>query len=65
LQFDAVIITKDEDFATRRALSRSGPVIVWVRIGNCSNRALLAWFMPMSEQVLRRIEAGESIIEVI
>lgn len=30
----AVIVTKDEDFAARRARSRSGPAIVWLRYGN-------------------------------
>ena len=30
----AVIGTKDEDFAVRRALLDNGPQIVWLRIGN-------------------------------
>ena len=30
---EAVIITKDEDFAIRASVSKSAPAIVWVRIG--------------------------------
>jgi predicted nuclease of predicted toxin-antitoxin system len=38
---EEVIVSKDVDFAVRRMLSTSGPQIVWLRIGNCSNRALV------------------------
>jgi predicted nuclease of predicted toxin-antitoxin system len=37
---EAVIITKDEDFALRRTLAAAGPAIVWVRRGNTSRREL-------------------------
>lgn len=43
----AVVITKDQDFAERLLASRTAPVIVWLRIGNTSNRALLAWLLPI------------------
>jgi predicted nuclease of predicted toxin-antitoxin system len=32
---DAAIVTKDEDFANRKAARAAGPQIVWIRIGNC------------------------------
>jgi predicted nuclease of predicted toxin-antitoxin system len=31
LQEAAVIITKDEDFAQRKALEDGGPVVAWIR----------------------------------
>jgi predicted nuclease of predicted toxin-antitoxin system len=31
IELGAVIVTKDEDFAVRRALESNGPAIVWVR----------------------------------
>ena len=34
---DAIIVTKDEDFAERTARTAVGPVIVWLRIGNATN----------------------------
>ena len=60
-----VVISKDEDVAIRRMASRSGPAVVWLRVGNCSNRALLRWFMPLFPDIVARLEAGETFIEVI
>ena len=39
LGVNAIIVTKDEDFAERTARTAVGPVIVWLRIGNATNRA--------------------------
>lgn len=49
------IVSKDEDFATRRLLEASGPQIVWLRVGNCSSRELLAWFMPLLTDIATRL----------
>ena len=37
----AVIITKDEDFARRKALKVSGPTVVWIRVRNLRNPLIL------------------------
>jgi predicted nuclease of predicted toxin-antitoxin system len=50
----AVIVSKDEDFVDRWLLSDRPVPLVWIRKGNCSNRALLAWLEPL---VARRFEA--------
>lgn len=61
----AAVISKDEDFAERCLTSPSAPiVIIWLRIGNTSNRNLLAWLMPLWPEIARRIEAGDRLIEV-
>lgn len=60
----AVVITKDQDFADRLLASPSAPVIVWLRIGNTSNRALLAWLLPLWPEVISRIESGDNLVEV-
>lgn len=60
----AVLLTKDEDFAVRLRQSQSGPVVVWLRIGNCSNRALQMWFVPLLPAILEEIKQGNRIIEV-
>ncbi len=65
LRRDAVIITKDEDFAQRKALAASGPRVVWVRIPNTRRRELLAWFDAALPNVLSALERGESLIELI
>jgi predicted nuclease of predicted toxin-antitoxin system len=58
-------LTKDEDFAARKILSRAGPAIVWLRVGNCTNRALLGWFVPLLPGVFERLDRGEELIELI
>ena len=63
-QRGAVVITKDEDFSIRIAMEPSGPAIVWLRIGNTSNRALLSWFEPLLPEIERTLRAGEQLIEV-
>jgi len=60
-----VIIAKDEDFAVRKMLQPSGPAVVWLRVGNCSNRALLAWFQPLFDDIVDRLQKGEGLIEVV
>ncbi|MBU6401415.1 MAG: DUF5615 family PIN-like protein [Verrucomicrobia bacterium] len=60
----AVIVSKDEDFVDRWLLDSRGVSLVWVRKGNCSNRALLGWLEPLWSDVLRRLEQGETFIEL-
>ncbi len=60
----AVIVSKDEDFVDRFRRRGHDPVIVWLRIGNSSNRALLAWFVPLLPALVQRIQAGDKLIEV-
>ena len=61
---DAIIITKDEDFPIRASASRCAPCIVWLRIGNASRRALLAWLEPRLPAIEALLEQGEKLIEV-
>ena len=64
LDHRAAIITKDQDFAERLMSSRSVPVVVWLRIGNTSNRTLIAWLLPLWPDILARIESGDKLVEV-
>lgn len=61
----ATIITKDEDFANRKAARPGRPGVVWIRVGNCSNRALLDWFAPLLPSIVDRLERGEGLIESV
>ena len=61
----ACIITKDEDFSNRTAVTSSGPAIVWLRIGNCSTRALLSWFHPLLQEIVADLSRGERLVEVV
>jgi predicted nuclease of predicted toxin-antitoxin system len=60
----AVLITKDEDFVVMRALDSDGPAVVWVRIGNTTNRALIARFSQALPDILASLERGHTIIEI-
>jgi predicted nuclease of predicted toxin-antitoxin system len=64
LDIDAIIITKDEDFAERTARTTAGPVIVWLRIGNATNRPLLEWLEPRWSSVVQLLIDGNRLIEV-
>jgi predicted nuclease of predicted toxin-antitoxin system len=61
----AVNITKDEDFALRRAHEAAGPRVVWVRRGNVSTRELLRWFEPALPRVRDALAMGELLVEVV
>ena len=60
----AIIVTKDEDFADWVVRGRPGPSVVWLRIGNSSKPALLKWLTPLLPGILRQLEQGERLIEV-
>lgn len=62
---DATIVTKDEDFALMAAnASEPIPRIVWIRVGNCSKRDLLAWFQPRFAEILATLEGGNLLVEL-
>jgi predicted nuclease of predicted toxin-antitoxin system len=64
LRHQAVVITKDEDFPHRLSQSGTSPVIIWLRIGNTSRKALLSWFEPLIPQIIQLIQQGERLVEV-
>ena len=64
LGVDAIIVTKDEDFAERNARTAVGPVIVWLRIGNATNRALFEWLEPRWSSVVQLLTDDNRLIEV-
>lgn len=61
---DTAIISKDEDFVDQWILSDRPVSLVWIRKGNCSNRALLAWLGPAWPDIVKRLEQGEKLIEL-
>ncbi len=65
LRVGAVIITKDEDFAAKAKGVAAAPVIVWLRIGNCSNEELRAWLEPRLSGIVELVTQGGRVVEVI
>jgi predicted nuclease of predicted toxin-antitoxin system len=61
----AVLVTKDRDFPLRRAAINDGPVILWVRIGNASNRRLIDLALRALPSIIEAIGRGEVVIELV
>lgn len=60
----AIIISKDEDFVDHWLLSDKPVRLIWIRKGNCSNRALMMWIEPLWPDTMIRLEQGERFIEL-
>ena len=59
-----VVLTKDEDFIERTLRTQVGPQIVWLRIGNCTNRILFVWLEPLLPAIVQQLETGIRLVEV-
>lgn len=64
LQTQAIIMTKDEDFAAKSARTAHAPIILWLRIGNATNRVLQPWLEQKFPAILDLIKEGNKLIEV-
>jgi predicted nuclease of predicted toxin-antitoxin system len=64
LRREMAIVSKDEDFVDQWLLSADPAPLIWIRKGNCSNRALIAWLRPLWPEALKRLEQGEKLIEL-
>ena len=60
----AVIITKDEDFAQRRAMVVEGPAIVWMRVGNARRNEVLRSFASALPAVIEALARGDTLVEI-
>jgi predicted nuclease of predicted toxin-antitoxin system len=63
-EHDAVIVTKDEDFAQMVTLRPEPVPVVWLRIGNCRTPALLALFAAALPALTEQLANGTRLIEV-
>ncbi len=64
LKIAAIIITKDEDFAERTHRTSTGPTIIWLRIGNATNTALIDWLEPRWPSIEELLNSNNRLIEV-
>ena len=65
LENGAVLVTKDEDFPHRLSQKpQRAPVVLWLRIGNTSRRALIEWFEPLVPKIEALLEQGDRPVEV-
>lgn len=59
-----IIVTKDRDFAIWASARRTGPQVVWLRLGNATTRSLLKWLEPLWPSIQSRLEEGAHLVEV-
>ncbi len=57
-------MTKDEDFALRNMAETSGTQVLWLRIGNSTNPALLRWLEPLLADIVRELRLRQRLVEV-
>ena len=60
----AILLSKDEDFAERAMRDPGGPPIVWLRIGNTTNPALLDWLSARWPDIVVLLNLGHRLVEV-
>lgn len=60
---DAVIVTKDSDFADKLNL-RDGPQVVWIRFGNTRKAELRRRLTPLIPKILAALERGDRLVEI-
>jgi predicted nuclease of predicted toxin-antitoxin system len=60
----AVIVSKDEDFANLILTRPEHVVVIWIRIGNCRTAELLAVMERAWPEILRQLDGGARLIEV-
>ena len=63
-KLDTVLLTKDEDFVLIQQQAGSGPAVVWLRLGNATNRRLIEWLAARWPKMIAALELGETVIEV-
>lgn len=64
IEHNYIIVTKDEDFAERLSRTATGPTVIWLRIGNATNRVLLRWIDIRWTTVVALLDDGHKLIEV-
>jgi predicted nuclease of predicted toxin-antitoxin system len=64
LEISAAIVTKDEDFAQRKALAATGPTVIWIRLPNTRRGELLTWFDKVLPDIQSALQRGETLVEV-
>lgn len=63
-QAGQVVVSKDDDFVF--LASRPGDIgrLIWVRLGNCRNPALIAAFDRVHDEVMLALQSGQRIVEI-
>lgn len=60
----AVIVTKDQDFVDFALRGMAVHGVLWVRLGNTTNRTLWRKLEPLLPQIIGAFERGETLVEL-
>ena len=60
----AVVMTKDRDFLALLFKQSPPPQVIWLRVGNSSNKALQAVLLRTLDQAIASLREGEPWVEV-
>lgn len=61
---DRILISKDRDFAHWVASRRTGPRVIWFRLGNATRQRLIAWLEPRWGDIEDALKSDARLIEV-
>jgi predicted nuclease of predicted toxin-antitoxin system len=64
LREERVLISKDEDFVFLASRRHETGRLIWVRLGNCRNMALIAAFERALDGLIHAFETGQRIVEL-
>ncbi len=62
---NAVILSKDRDFADLAFHTGDGPAVVWIRLGNVTRDRLWRALEPRLPSIAGAVTAGERLIELL
>lgn len=60
----AVVVSKDQDFAGLAQKARKTTSVLWIRLGNTTGAALWRALEPLLPEILEAFERGERLIEI-
>jgi predicted nuclease of predicted toxin-antitoxin system len=61
---DRIVVSKDGDFLLLASRRGDRGRLIWVRLGNCRNAALLAAFDRTRAALMLAIQSGQRVIEL-
>lgn len=59
-----VLVSKNGDYSVMRTRAHAGPAVVWSRLGNVVDDALIAAVVRALPEIAAAIAAGEGVVEV-
>jgi predicted nuclease of predicted toxin-antitoxin system len=60
-----ILISKDQDFVFLANQPLDGGRLLWVRVGNCRNRALLETFSRAHTAIVEAFNSGQRVVELM